>query len=103
MRTPISPARLAYLKMRREKAALRLVNCEVNDFKPRQWVPILKQFDYTCVYCMKRTGRLTKDHVIPLHRGGNHTEANLVPACRSCNSSKGKSTLEEWFGYQDTH
>lgn len=29
------------------------------------------------------------DHVHPLARGGPHTVANLVPACRRCNRSKG--------------
>ena len=28
------------------------------------------------------------DHVVPLSRGGRHEPANLVWACRSCNSRK---------------
>jgi 5-methylcytosine-specific restriction endonuclease McrA len=31
----------------------------------------------------------TIDHVIPLTRGGSNWPANLRPACRSCNASKG--------------
>lgn len=34
---------------------------------------------------------LTLDHVVPLARGGAHTEANLRVACRSCNSRKAAS------------
>ena len=37
------------------------------------------------------------DHVVPLSRGGKHEIENLLPACRSCNSSKGAKLLEEWL------
>jgi len=40
-----------------------------------------------CHYCtMER--KLTLDHVIPLSKGGQHTKANVVPACGPCNSKK---------------
>lgn len=52
-----------------------------------------------CAYCGKVTVRATSwplkpdaatlDHVIPLSRGGNHSRANAVLACWSCNSKKG--------------
>lgn len=35
----------------------------------------------------------TIDHVIPLIQGGSQWPANLRPACRSCNSSKGRSNI----------
>ncbi len=96
-RQPISAARRAYLKYRREKAMARLVKCEVRDFTRADWWATLKEFDYRCAYCLRKMQRLTKDHVIPLHRGGNHTKSNIVPACKRCNSSKGTNLLEEWF------
>ena len=76
--------------------------CEVRDLTRRDWMNILRQFNYECAYCLKKLRRLTKDHVVPLHLGGNHTASNIVPACRGCNSSKGKFTLEEWFGQTRT-
>lgn len=37
------------------------------------------------------------DHVVPISKGGNDYLENLVPCCRSCNSSKGNRILyEEW-------
>ena len=48
-----------------------------------------------CAYC-GATENMSIDHVIPLSRGGMHTEDNLLPACRSCNSSKGQKQLDEW-------
>lgn len=97
MKKPPSAARLAYLKMRREKAAARLVKCEVKDFTFADWHKVVAEFDSRCAYCMRKMRRLTRDHVVPLFKGGNHTISNIVPACRSCNSSKGTNTLEEWF------
>ncbi|WP_203620386.1 HNH endonuclease [Streptomyces sp. SID8499] len=47
------------------------------------------------MYCDAPGG--TVDHVIPLSRGGQHAEGNLVPACKSCNSSKGDKLLIEWL------
>lgn len=40
-----------------------------------------------CTYC----GRLadTADHIVPYALGGGNDLANLTPACRSCNSSRG--------------
>lgn len=52
---------------------------------------------YACVYCGSPLN-LSLDHVIPQSRGGEHSPSNLVTACRSCNSSKGAKTPEEWKG-----
>jgi 5-methylcytosine-specific restriction endonuclease McrA len=38
----------------------------------------------------------TRDHLIPLVRGGSDWIENIVAACRSCNSSKGTMTAEEY-------
>lgn len=48
-----------------------------------------------CVYCAGPFD--TIDHVVPLTRGGDNMKSNLVPACRSCNSSKGQKLLSEWM------
>ena len=47
---------------------------------------------YTCQYCGKETRQLTLDHVIPRHRGGQHTWENVVSACISCNRRKAGKT-----------
>lgn len=48
-----------------------------------------------CVYCGSDE-QLTVDHLIPRARGGGHDGVNLVPACRSCNSSKRDLDLLQW-------
>lgn len=40
--------------------------------------------------------RLALDHIVPLARGGGNGPENLQTLCRSCNSSKGAKTQEEW-------
>ena len=48
-----------------------------------------------CTYCGS-IDRLSVDHLIPRIKGGPDEAYNLVLACRSCNSSKGKRDLLEW-------
>jgi 5-methylcytosine-specific restriction endonuclease McrA len=46
---------------------------------------------YLCLYCGRRCtrGELTRDHVMPLSRGGQDTWENVVSACLACNLKKG--------------
>ena len=50
---------------------------------------------YPCTYCGRPADAW--DHVFPWSRGGNDGPGNRVPACTSCNSSKGDDTPEEWW------
>lgn len=53
-----------------------------------------------CVYCVKQfesSYDKTADHVDPLYLGGKHSMDNLVIACRSCNSRKGRKGFIEWL------
>ncbi len=52
---------------------------------------ILATHGYWCHYCKHGLSidSSTIDHVVPLSAGGTHDFSNLVPACRSCNGSKG--------------
>jgi len=63
-----------------------------------QWEAVLTLFGKACAYCQRSDVPVTMDHVHPISKGGSHTEANVVPACRSCNASKNNKTLEEWAG-----
>ena len=59
-------------------------------FDVEKWMMRLRLYGLMCAYCgMKLTDKTaTVDHVIPIIDGGTNTPANLVPACRHCNSSK---------------
>lgn len=58
---------------------------------------IFDRDNFTCQYCCKRGGDLTIDHIIPLCRGGENDEINLVTSCRLCNLSKNKKTLLQFL------
>ena len=53
-----------------------------------------------CAYC--RSDRATTlDHLKPKSRGGSSLRSNLIPACQSCNHSKGSMNWLEWFQRQE--
>jgi 5-methylcytosine-specific restriction endonuclease McrA len=56
---------------------------------------ILRRDGYRCQYCGHHSRRLTIDHIVPRHRGGDHSWTNLVTACAECNVRKGGRTLRE--------
>lgn len=51
--------------------------------------------DYRCQYChrhqreLRHRECLTRDHLIPISRGGGNDWTNVVTACSSCNTRKG--------------
>ena len=52
---------------------------------------VYRRDSHTCQYCGARPGaaELTLDHVLPRCRGGRTEWANIVTACKPCNSRKG--------------
>ncbi len=52
---------------------------------------------HLCLYCGKHYGRgtLTRDHVVPISRGGRDIWENVVAACFHCNSRKGGRTPQQ--------
>lgn len=60
----------------------------------REWLDLLVAYEGRCAYCPDLAD--TRDHVIPVARGGSNSIDNIVPACKSCNCSKGTKLLHEW-------
>lgn len=52
-----------------------------------------------CNYCGS-TDKLSIDHIFPQISGGKDISDNLIYACRTCNSSKGKKDLMEWMKFR---
>jgi len=61
-----------------------------------QWIDIQEEYNYCCAYCRQREP-LEMDHFVPLAKAGAHDFSNVVPACRSCNSSKNGAFFEDWI------
>lgn len=61
-----------------------------------EWKETLEYFDNSCAYCGS-ADNITQDHIVPMSEGGLNTKYNLVPACKSCNSSKCNRPLVQWY------
>lgn len=64
-----------------------------------EWYALIAKHDGRCVYCARRPQVLTKDHIVPVSRGGSDAITNIVPCCRSCNSRKHDAEgdeLDDW-------
>lgn len=53
---------------------------------------------YLCLYCGQSfpARSLTRDHIVPISRGGLNLWTNLASACKSCNHRKNNRTPAEW-------
>lgn len=60
-----------------------------------QWEALLRSWG-GCAYCGVTGVPLTRDHRVPLRRGGSNDITSIVPACRSCNCRKGTLTEDEF-------
>lgn len=56
---------------------------------------------YRCQYCgrasfeLRQRESLTRDHVVPISRGGLNVWTNVVTACSSCNTRKSNHLIDE--------
>ena len=58
---------------------------------------LFRRDGHTCMYCLTELPdrRLTRDHLVPMSRGGEDDWINVVTACRSCNQKKADRLLNE--------
>ena len=66
----------------------------------KEWSFSLAYFGHRCAYCGKFLIEPTKDHIKPRIHGGKLEQSNIVPACRSCNSSKKDNEMLSWYQSQ---
>ena len=75
-----------------------------SDFTRGDWKQCKEYFSVDgkvhCAYCGKEMKKATMEHVIPFEHGGEYTKSNIIPVCVSCNASKGKADLSEWYPKQ---
>ncbi len=68
----------------------------VNDLTDEQWSALRVAWG-GCAYCGAVDDAPQRDCVLPISRGGRYTVGNVVPACRSCNSSKCNAEVTAWL------
>ena len=74
---------------------------DYEDIISKNLVELDKENAYICVYCGKDKAN-SWDHIRPLivdkrPSGFIHEISNLIPACSSCNSSKGNKSVDDFF------
>jgi len=70
----------------------------------KEWRSLVRMWNWRCFYCARPVctnsidpnGELTKDHQLPISRGGTDFIWNIVPACTHCNLLKGNKTVDEF-------
>jgi 5-methylcytosine-specific restriction endonuclease McrA len=78
---------------RRRKRRMDRVEHDLSD---AQWIGLKRAWG-GCAYCRAVDTPLQRDCVLALSRGGRYTLANVVPACRSCNTSKCNHEVTGWL------
>ena len=76
-------ANISHLKSRRYA---REKGCE-GSHTLHEWEELKTLFNNKCAIC-DEVKKLTKDHIIPLSKGGSDFIENIQPLCKSCNSKK---------------
>lgn len=73
----------------------RAINCGLPaDLTRDEWNETKKYFDNSCAYCgVKSKKTLAMEHL----NGNAYTQYNILPSCKSCNSSKHSANLFEWL------
>lgn len=77
-----------------------------------EWWALVRSACMRCAYCGTRTtvcppanrpNALTKDHRVPLARGGSDGIVNLAVSCRACNAEKATMTATEYIEWRSQH
>jgi 5-methylcytosine-specific restriction endonuclease McrA len=83
-------------KARVARRRKRRIERVVNDLTDEQWAALQTAWA-GCAYCGTTGQPLQRDCVLPISRGGRYTFENVVPACRSCNTSKCNDEVTGWL------
>lgn len=61
-----------------------------------EWEALKQHYRHTCLRCGKHEPEivLTRDHVVPLTKGGSDWITNIQPLCAVCNSSKNNKIVD---------
>ena len=92
-----------YIRNINEQNRRTKIKSNENTLTIDEWNECLQYFDNSCAYCgANNIDILSQDHVIPVSNGGGYVKNNIVPACKSCNSSKINKPLIDFYKYKDS-
>jgi hypothetical protein len=73
----------------------------------KEWEEIKFSFDNKCSYCgegptIENRG-IVADHVVPATHFGEFVKGNVIPACQTCNDSRGNKCWKEYINTKQLH
>ena len=71
-------------------------------FTAEEWNQVKLYFNNRCCYCGEELP-LEQEHWLALENNGGYTKENMIPACRSCNSSKNDSYFDIWYPKHESY
>lgn len=99
---------LEWQRLNKDKLQRYRKNREVktHDITSNEWYNCRLFFNFRCSYCGKTWEQNKKETEKDLHKDhvvydGRNDLKNCIPACCSCNSSKGERTLNDWYKSQE--
>jgi 5-methylcytosine-specific restriction endonuclease McrA len=75
--------------MEKRRELRKKMGGESHSFK--EWLDLKTEYQYSCAHCGSSEPeiKLTRDHIVPLSKGGTDGIDNIQPLCLACNMSKG--------------
>ena len=83
-------------KARAARRRKRRMDRVEHDLSDEQWTALQAAWG-GCAYCGATGQPLQRDCILAISRGGRYTLDNVVPACRSCNTSKCNDEVTGWL------
>jgi len=80
---------------------LREIVAPIQTMSDRDWDTLLQEFDIRCAFCGEGATRenrgIVPDHLVPVTDHGELVLGNVVPACQTCNDSRGNRDWREYL------
>ena len=71
----------------------------IGSFSNFEWWCLMAGYDFKCAFCGDTEKELTRDHIVPISKGGTNYIDNIQPLCGSCNYTKQDRSMEEFRLY----